>query len=646
MSIWEWISFSNLPLLPFRMGSRTASLRLNGSHLGANLCGPLRGNMRPQMYLHASRTARSSRLPLDSADDFPPATRTTIGVARALRRLVALAMALLLLPLGQAELFAQQAPPPGQGSSQNDPYNGQYAPDQQSGDSQQPYTQQPYPDSGQVYPQQNDGQAQPPAQPLNAEQLEQLVAPIALYPDTLVAQVLAASTYPAQVVEADRWRQAQGYASPDQIAAGADAQTWDPSLKALMAFPQVLAEMDRNLQWTTDLGNAYYNQPQDVLEAVQVMRRRAQAAGNLQSTPQEAVSYDQGNIELAPVNPQIVYVPAYNPWSVYGQPVSPYPGFSLLGALGSFFGSSPISYGLGIAMTAFSHTPWGWLAWGLNWLSQSVLFQHANYYSHSTTVADWGFPHGGLRAFPERGTIARLPNSFNRTPGSYGRPSFGYNVTPRRGFVPRPPASYGRPGGGYNATLGRGFIPRPPDRYGRPASGYNVTPRRGFVPRPPDTYAGNRPGEDSSRGYQTPRVNYARPPLQAYNHTQPAVTRPQQYGRPGYGSSLYNRPGEGYGRSGTVYGSARRSYRAPTAAFQRAYFGPRSSGTLVGTGFAKSSGKPAHSGGFHLFGGGHASENFHGGGHAPKSFSGGKNFSRGHSGGGHSGGHGSGRHHH
>jgi len=160
------------------------------------------------------------------------------------------------------------------------------------------------------------------------------VAPIALYPDTLVAQVLTASTYPGEVVEADHWRQSQGSASPDQIAAGADAQTWDPSLKALTAFPQVLAQMDQNLPWTTDLGNAYYNQPQDVLEAVQVMRQRAQAAGNLQSTPQEAVSYVDGNIQLAPVNPQVVYVPTYNPWSVYGQPVSPYPGFSLFGALG------------------------------------------------------------------------------------------------------------------------------------------------------------------------------------------------------------------------------------------------------------------------------------------------------------------------
>jgi len=509
-------------------------------------------------------------------------------VAQALRRLVALAIALLLLPLGKEELFAQQAPPPGQGWSQTDPNNGQYAPDQQSGYGQQPYAQQPYPASGQVYPQRGYGHAQPLAQPLNAEQL---VAPIALYPDTLLAQVLVASTYPAQVVDADHWRQAQGYASADQIAAGADAQTWDPSLKALTAFPQVLAVMDRNPQWTTDLGNAYYNQPQEVLEAVQVMRQRAQMAGNLQSTPQEAVSYDdQGDIELAPVNPQTVYVPAYNPWGVYGQPVSPYPGFSLLGALGSFFDSSPVSYGLGIAMTAFSHTSWGWLAWGLSWLSQSVLFNHADYYSHSSTVADWGFPHRGLRAVSQRGAIASLPRSSNRPPGSYGRSGGGYNQTRGQGFVPRPPGSYGRSGGGYNQTRGQGFVPRPP------------------------------------------------------------VSRPQQYVRSNYRSSSYSGPGAGYGRR-----------RAPTSGFQRSDFGKRASGA-----FAGSSSKQARSGGFHLFGGGHAPKSFNGGknfssghsgegGHSGSHWSGrhqnfrggGKNFSSGHSGGGgHSGGHWSGRHHH
>src|SRR6202035_4078194 len=113
-----------------------------------------------------------------------------------------------------------------------------------------------------------------------------------------------------QLVDADRWRQAQGSAYSDQIAAGANQQPWDPSVKAMTAFPQVLAEMDKNLQWTTELGNAYYNQPQEIFAAVQIMRQRAQAAGNLQNTPQEAVSYNQGNILLAPVNPQQVYVPA------------------------------------------------------------------------------------------------------------------------------------------------------------------------------------------------------------------------------------------------------------------------------------------------------------------------------------------------
>ncbi len=197
----------------------------------------------------------------------------------------------------------------------------------------QPGSQPYYPDSGRAYPQQGYGQGAAQAQPLTAVQLEQLVAPIALYPDALVAQVLAASTYPGQVADADQWRQAQGYASPDQVAAGADVQNWDPSVKALTAFPQVLALMGRNLQWTTDLGNAYYNQPQDVFEAVQVMRQRAQAAGTLQSTPQQAVRNDQGYIQLMPVNPQVVYVPTYNPWTVYGEQVSPYPGFSLLGAV-------------------------------------------------------------------------------------------------------------------------------------------------------------------------------------------------------------------------------------------------------------------------------------------------------------------------
>ncbi len=239
--------------------------------------------------------------------------------------------------------------------------------------------------------------------------------------------MLAASTYPAQVVQADRWRQSQGYASADQVAAGANAQNWDPSVKALTAFPQVLQPMDQNLQWTSDLGNAYFNQPQDVLEAMQILRQRAQAAGTLQNTPLEQVSYDQGSIELAPPTPQVVYVPTYNPWTAYGQPISPYPGFSLLSTIGSFLGALPLRYGPGILMSAFSATPWGWLGWALNWLNLSVLFNHSNYYSHSTTVADWGPPHCGWPAAAEHGGMA--PASYRPSGnygGNYGRPANTY----------------------------------------------------------------------------------------------------------------------------------------------------------------------------------------------------------------------------
>jgi hypothetical protein len=536
------------------------------------------------------------------------ASKGAKNIALALKRMIALSLVMLLLPVevlaqqgypyyGQSPQYPQaaygqqgypQPPPYGQPYPQPQAY-GQQAYGQQPYYPQQPYaqqqaypqqsyaSQQSYPSYGQAQMQQGYGQPQPQMQPLNSQQLEQLVAPIALYPDPLVAQVLTASTYPAQVADADRWRQAQGYAPAEQIAGGADAQNWDPSVKALTAFPQVLAEMDRNMRWTTDLGNAYYNQPQDILQAVQVMRQRAQAAGNLQNTPQETVSYDQGNIEVAPANPQVVYVPAYNPWAVYGQPVSPYPGFSLLGAIGSFvggavgvglgagFGASPVSFGLGILMTAFNRTPFGFIGWGLSWLAQAVLFHQSSYFTHSTTVADWGFAHGGRRYFSQGGTMAR----------GYGAGGYGQNR------------------GGYNSAYGQGFAQR--------------------------GYAGSRPAEGFNRGYQAAGVGYARPVQQAYNHMQPAVNTTQQYGRSAYGSSFNgNRPG-------TSYGASQPAYRA-SASFQGNAFTQRSSSEFGGKSFAGFSSKQPHSGGrFHPFGGGHSEKGFGGGG---------KSFGGGHSGGG------------
>src|SRR6202163_4129857 len=121
------------------------------------------------------------------------------------------------------------------------------------------------------------------------EQLQQLVAPIALYPDSLVAQILAAATFPEQVVEADRWVQAHPDLKGDALGHTVDQEPWDPSVKALAAFPTVLGNMDKNLSWTSSLGDAYYNQEQDVMDAVQAMRRRAEAAGDLKSTPQQTI---------------------------------------------------------------------------------------------------------------------------------------------------------------------------------------------------------------------------------------------------------------------------------------------------------------------------------------------------------------------
>lgn len=526
--------------------------------------------MRSQSNLRGLRFAWSFCLPPDSPGTATPGRVTTGGASQALRRLAALAVASLLFPLSQGDLLAQQS----------------------SGQPWPQYTNGPYPQSD-PYNGQYDSNQQPPPQPLTAEQLQQLVAPIALYPDALLAQILAAATYPAQVAVADRWLQAQGNASPDQIAAGADAQNWDPSVKGLTAFPQVLAQMDRSLQWTTDLGNAYFNQPQGVLETVQVLRQRAQNAGTLQNTPQQAISYNQGYIQLAPVNPQVVYVPSYDPWQVYGQPVQPYPGFSLLGALQSFAGSTPLRYGLGIAMGAFNNTSFGWLGWALNWLTQSVLFHQSNYSSQSASVAHWGSQRGGS----QRTAFARQPEPYNRGQGNYGRSGAEYD--------------------GRYGTRGQDFA-RPP-----------VRSREGYQDN--RSYGGTRPWESPTHTYPRLEGYDSRPGLQAYNRYQPPVNlpvRPQSYARPGYASGFY-------GSSTQPYASQRQEWRAPTSS--RSDFGRQYDAAQTGRGLARYAAKPQHAGGFHLFGGGHGGEKSYGGGHAPKFSSGGK-----HSGGG--GGHSSGHH--
>src|SRR5574341_2241392 len=150
------------------------------------------------------------------------------------------------------------------------------------------------------------------------EELDQLLAPIALYPDALLAQILMGSTYPLEVVQAARWVRANPNVTGPQLEAAMQQQPWDPSVKSLTAFPQVLAMMDEHLDWTQALGDAFLAQQQDVMATVQALRAKAYAAGYLRSTPQQAVVAEPGLIVIEPVSPAIVYVPIYDPFLVYG----------------------------------------------------------------------------------------------------------------------------------------------------------------------------------------------------------------------------------------------------------------------------------------------------------------------------------------
>ena len=146
----------------------------------------------------------------------------------------------------------------------------------------------------------------PQATQQSSEQLQELVAPIGLYPDALIAQILAAATYPDQIVEAEKWIQQNRNLQGDQLAQAVDKQSWDPSVKALTQFPAVLANMSQNLAWTSELGDAHLNQQQELSQAIQVMRKRAKQAGNLNTTTQEKVSSKGKTIVIEPAAPDVV----------------------------------------------------------------------------------------------------------------------------------------------------------------------------------------------------------------------------------------------------------------------------------------------------------------------------------------------------
>src|SRR6202046_5155293 len=273
---------------------------------------------------------------------------------------------------------------------------------------------------------QQDAQAPqvPPYTQQTPDQLQQLVAPIALYPDSLVSQILAASTFPEQVVEADRWVQAHPDSKGEDLGKAGDQESWDPSVKALTAFPSVLGNMDKNLSWTSSLGDAYYNQQQDVMDAVQVMRQRAQATGNLQSTPQQTVKDQDSTITIQPTDPEVVYVPAYDPWLVYGDPLVAWPGWYAYP--GIWFGGPYLSFGIGFDIGFVGGYGWGWGRWGFDWRNRYPIYNHDRYYSPSNSFYNRNryYRGGGERGVArdvQRGvSLGRVGDSGR--PGDAGRP--------------------------------------------------------------------------------------------------------------------------------------------------------------------------------------------------------------------------------
>ncbi len=247
--------------------------------------------------------------------------------------------------------------------------------------------------------------------PIPASQIDSLVAPIALYPDALVAQVLAASTYPNEVVEADQWLKDHNNLQGTALAEAVNQQPWDPSVQALTQFPSVLDNMANNLSWTSSLGDAFYNQQADVMAAVQRLRAQAKAAGNLNSTSQmTVVQQSPQTIVIQPANPQVVYVPTYNPTVVYGTPYYP-PGYST----GALVATGLISFGVGMAVGAAMSggcCGWGWNNWNSNWHGGTVVYNRNVYVSRSNVYANGNRYNNGNWSRP---TPYGSNNNYNRS---------------------------------------------------------------------------------------------------------------------------------------------------------------------------------------------------------------------------------------
>ena len=240
---------------------------------------------------------------------------------------------------------------------------------------------------------QNAQPVQAPAT-LSAQELDSLVAPIALYPDELLSQALVASTYPLEVVQLQQWMEANKNLQGKALSDAAMKQPWDPSVQAMALLPDMVKQLAGNIKWTTDLGNAFLAQQSDVMDAVQRMRAKAQGNGNLKSSEQQKVETkvidSKQVIVIEPSNPEVIYVPSYNPTVVYGPPAYPYPPIAYPPP-GYYAAGMAISFGAGMIVGAAFSGGWGWgCGWGGH---NNIYINNNNNFVRNTNI------HGGNRVY-------------------------------------------------------------------------------------------------------------------------------------------------------------------------------------------------------------------------------------------------------
>jgi hypothetical protein len=429
--------------------------------------------------------------------------------------------------------------------------------------------QAPPPVSGQQAPVQ--------AQMLPAAQLDDLVAPIALYPDALLSQVLVASTYPLEVVEAQQWLQRNGNLKGQQLTDAARQQNWDASVQAMVAFPEVLTMLNQDVQWTTALGNAFLAQQPDVMAAVQRMRGRAQANGRLSTTPQQTVTTEaqggQTAIDIAPADPQVIYVPQYDPSYVWGSPAWGYYPPLYYGGYG--FGFYPgIDMGLCFGgWGGWGYGGWGW-GWGPNWFGGSLFVNGGffNRYGFRGGLYAGGF--GGGRGLWQHDAGHRLGVSYpnGQLASRYGAASMASrNAMTRSGGVnsarPGGTGSYSRFGNATSSYANRsagtqGARSTAPQNAGRANSGQwqsfqgaqrNQAPAQGFRGSQYQS-PGQRYSAPAQR-YSAPAQRYSAP---AQRYSAPAQSAPRM-SAPSYGGGGARSYGGGGGGGARSSGGGARS---------------------------------------------------------------------------------------